>query len=123
MRTATLYEHAQVVEFKKRGMGEKGTWRLQSGGDLVLICQFAGKTLGTGGRPQQAVYISRHDVQVQLEGSRWLGKDGNANLTIGGAENKIQLKPEMLVRLESLLAGGPVTDVSPFANASGRVLT
>lgn len=117
MRTATLSEHAQIVEFKKRGMGEKGTWRLQSDGGLVLICQFADKTFGIGGRPQQAVYISRHDVQIQREGNRWLGKDVNANLSIGGTENKIQLKPEMLARLESLLTGVPVADLSSFANA------
>jgi hypothetical protein len=117
MRTASLSEHSQIVEFKKRGIGEKGTWRLQSDGDLFLICQFADKTFGIGGRPQQAVYISRHDVQIQREGNRWVGKNVNANLSIGGAENKIQLKPEMLARLESLLTGAPVAHISSFANA------
>ena len=78
VRTATLSEHPQIVEFKKRGLGEKGTWRLQSDGDLVLICQFAEKIFGMGGRPRQAAYISRHDVQIQREGNRWLGKDVNA---------------------------------------------
>jgi hypothetical protein len=107
MRTATLSEDAQVIEFKKRGIGEKGTWRLQPDGELLLLCQFADKTFGVGGRPQQAVYVSRHDLQIQLEGNRWLGKDVNANLSISGAENKIQLKPEMLARLEFLLTGGP----------------
>ena len=107
LRMATLSEHPQIVEFKKRGVGEDGTWRLQSDGDLLLICQFADKTFGIGGRPQQAAYIPRHDVQIQNEGNRWVGKDVNANLSIGGAENKIQLKPEMLTRLESLLAGAP----------------
>lgn len=123
MRTATLSDHAQIVEFKKRGIGEDGTWRLQSDGDLLLICHFADKTLGIGGRPRQAVYISRHNVQIQLEGNRWLGKDVNANLSIGGAENKIQLKSEMLKRLEALLTGVPVTDVSSFPTASGQSLT
>lgn len=118
MRTANLSEHAQIVEFKKRGVGEKGTWRLESDDDLILICQFGDKTFGIGGRPQQAVYISRHDVQIQLEGNRWLGKNVNANLSVGGAENKIQLKPEMLARLESLLAGVPISDISSFANPS-----
>ncbi len=107
MRTATPSAHAQIVEFKKRGMGEKGTWRLQTDGDLLLICQFADKTFGLGGRPQRAVYISRQDVQIEREGDRWLGKNVNATLSVGGAENKVQLKPEMLVRLESLLAGTP----------------
>jgi hypothetical protein len=107
MRTATLSENAQVIEFKKRGVGEKGTWRLQPDGDLLLLCQFADKTLGIGGRPQQAVYVSRHDLQIRHEGDRWLGKDVNANLSISGAENKIQLKPEMLARLEFLLTAGP----------------
>jgi hypothetical protein len=112
MRTATPSEHAQIVEFKKRGVGEKGSWRLQPEGDLLLICQFTDKTFGLGGRPQQAVYISRHDVQIQREGDRWLGKNVNATLSVGGAENKVRLKPEMLVRLESLLTGtpGPVTN-------------
>jgi hypothetical protein len=117
MRTATLSEHTQIVEFKKRGIGEKGTWRLQADGDLLLVCQFAEKTFGIGGRPQQAAYISRHDVQIQHEGSRWLGKNVNANLSIGGTENKIQLKPEMLVRLEAVLTGVPIADLSRFANA------
>jgi hypothetical protein len=117
MRTATLSEHPQIVEFKKRGIGEKGTWRLQADGDLLLVCQFAEKTFGIGGRPQQAAYISRHDVQIQHEGSRWLGKNVNANLSIGGTENKIQLKPEMLVRLEAVLTGVPIADLSRFANA------
>jgi len=108
MRTAMPSEHAQIVEFKKRGVGEKGSWRLQPDeGDLLLICQFADKTFGLGGRPQQAVYISRHDVQIQREGDRWRGKNVNATLSVGGAENKVQLKPEMLVRLESLLTGTP----------------
>jgi hypothetical protein len=107
MRTALPSEHVQIVEFKKRGVGEKGMWRLQPDGDLLLICQFADKTFGLGGRPQQAVYISRQDVQIQREGDRWLGKNMNATLSIGGAENKVQLKPEMLVRLESLLTGTP----------------
>jgi len=109
LRTATLSEHGQIVEFKKRGMGEKGTWRMQPDGDLLLICQFADKTFGIGGRPQQAVYISRRDVQIQNEGNRWVGKDVNANLSVNGAENKIQLKPEMLLRLESILTGVPTT--------------
>jgi hypothetical protein len=107
MRTATPSEHPQIVEFKKRGIGEKGTWRLQPDGDLLLICQFADKTFGLGGRPRQAVYISRQALQIQREGDRWLGKNINATLSIGGAENKVQLKPEMLVRLESLLTGTP----------------
>jgi hypothetical protein len=107
MRAAVPSEHVQIVEFKKRGVGEKGMWRLQPDGDLLLICQFADKTFGLGGRPQQAVYISRQDVQIQREGDRWLGKNMNATLSIGGAENKVQLKPEMLVRLESLLTGTP----------------
>lgn len=105
MRTATLSEHSQLVEFKKRGIGEKGTWRLQRDGDLLLVCRFADKTFGMGGRPQQAIYVPLHDVQIQLEGDRWLGKDVNANLSVGGANNKIQLKPEMLARLESMLTG------------------
>jgi len=105
MRKKAPSEHAQIVEFKKRGVGEKGTWRLQPDGDLFLICQFADKTFGLGGRPQQAVYISRQDVRIQREGDRWLGKNVNATLSVGGAENKVQLKPEMLVRLESLLTG------------------
>jgi len=117
MRTATLSEHTQIVEFKKRGIGKKGTWRLQPDGDLFLICQFADKTFGIGGRPQEAVYISRHDVQIHREGNRWIGKDVNANLSISGTENKIQLKPEMLARLETLLRGMPVADFSSFANA------
>jgi hypothetical protein len=114
MRTAAPSENAQIVEFKKRGVGEKGTWRLQPDGDLLLICQFADKTFGLGGRPQRAVYISRQDVQIQREGDRWLGKNVNATLSVGGAENKVQLKPEMLVRLESLLTGttGPVTNAN-----------
>jgi hypothetical protein len=114
MRTASPSEHAQIIEFKKRGIGEKGTWRLQPYGDLLLICQFADKTFGFGGRPQQAVYISRLDVQIQREGDRWLGKNINATLSVGGAENKVQLKPEMLERLESLLTGtcAPLTDAS-----------
>lgn len=116
MRTATPSEHLQIVEFKKRGMGEDGIWRLQPEGDLLLICQFANRTFGIGGRPQQAVYISRHDVQVRHEGNRWIGKDVNAILSIGGAENSIQLKPEMLARLESLLAGAPI-----HSNAAGAV--
>lgn len=106
MRTATLSEHPQIIEFKKRGVGEKGTWRLQPDGDLLLMCQFADKTFGIGGRPQEAVYIPRHEVQIQREGDHWLGKDVNAILSIGGAENKIQLKQEMVVRLETLLTGG-----------------
>ena len=105
MRTASISEHAQIIEFKKRGIGEKGTWRLQPDGDLLLICQFADKTFGFGGRPQQAVYILRRDVQIHHEGDRWLGKNINATLSVGGAENKVQLKPEMLARLESLLTG------------------
>jgi hypothetical protein len=105
MRTASTSEHAQIIEFKKRGIGEKGTWRLQPDGDLLLICQFADKTFGFGGRPQQAVYILRRDVQIHHEGDRWLGKNINATLSVGGAENKVQLKPEMLARLESLLTG------------------
>jgi hypothetical protein len=117
MRRATLSEHRQIVEFKKRGVGEKGTWRLQADGDLLLVCQFAEKTFGIGGRPQQAVYISRHDVQIQHEGSRWLGKNVNANLSISGTENKIQLKPEMLARLEAVLTGVPIADLSRSANA------
>ena len=114
MRTTTLSEHPQIVEFKKRALGEKGTWRLQCDGDFLLVCRFADKTFGMGGRPQQAVYVSRHDVQIHLEGDRWLGKDVNANLSVGGAKNKIQLKPEMLVRLESMLTGaaGDVTNAS-----------
>jgi len=111
MRTATPSEHSQIVEFKKRGVGEKGTWRLQTDGDLLLVCQFADRTFGIGGGPQQAVYVSRHDVQIQREGDRWLGKNVNATLSVGGAENKVQLKPEMLVRLESLLTS-PVTDAN-----------
>ena len=111
MRTATPSEHSQIVEFKKRGVGEKGAWRLQTDGDLLLVCQFADRTFGIGGRPQQAVYVSRHDVQIQREGDRWLGKNVNATLSVGGAENKVQLKPEMLVRLESLLTG-PLTDAN-----------
>jgi hypothetical protein len=114
MRTALPSEHAQIVEFKKRGVGEKGSWRLQPEGDLLLICQFADKTFGLGGRPQQAAYISRHDVQIQREGDRWLGKNVNATLSVGGAENKVQLKPEMMVRLESLLTGTP----GAFTNAN-----
>jgi len=55
MRTASISEHTQIIEFKKRGIGEKGTWRLQPDGDLLLICQYADKTFGFGGRPQQAV--------------------------------------------------------------------
>jgi hypothetical protein len=105
MRKSAPSEHAQIVEFKKRGVGEKGTWRLQPDGDLFLICQFADKTFGLGGRPQQAVYISRQDVRIQLEGDRWLGRNVNATLSVGGAENKVRLKPEMLVRLGSLLTG------------------
>jgi hypothetical protein len=114
MRTAAPSEHAQIVEFKKRGMGETGTWRLQPDGDLLLICQFADKTFGIGGKPRQAAYISRHEIQIQREGDRWLRKNVNANLFIGGAANKVQLKPEMLVRLESLLTGaeGAVTNAS-----------
>jgi hypothetical protein len=114
MRTVAPSEHAQIVEFKKRGVGERGTWRLQPDGDLLLICRFADKTFGFGGRAQQAVYVSRQDVQIQREGDRWLGKNVNATLSVGGAENKVQLKPEMLVRLESLLAGtpGPVTNAN-----------
>ncbi len=108
MGTATPSQHVQVVEFRKRGVGEDGTWRLQPEGDFLLICQFANKTLGMGGRPQQAAYIARHDVQVQHEGNRWVGKDVNANLSICGAENKIQIKPEMLARLESILTGAPI---------------
>jgi len=117
MRRATLSEHRQIVEFKKRGVGEKGTWRLQADGDLLLVCQFAEKIFGIGGRPQQAVYMSRHDVQIQHEGSRWLGKNVNANLSISGTENKIQLKPEMLARLEAVLTGVPIADLSRSANA------
>lgn len=105
MRTTTLSEHPQLVEFKKRGIGEKGTWRLQRDGDLLLVCRFADKTFGMGGRPQQSIYVPLHDVQIQLEGDRWLGKDVNANLSVGGANNKIQLRPEMLARLESMLTG------------------
>jgi hypothetical protein len=105
MRTAAPSEHAQIIEFKKRGVGEKGTWRLQPDGDLFLICQFADKTLGMGGKPRQATYVSRHDIQIQREGDRWLGKAVNANLSISGAANKVQLNPEMLLRLESLLIG------------------
>jgi hypothetical protein len=105
MRIANPSEDSFMIEFKKRGMGEKGTWRLQRDGELFLICQYADKTFGIGGKPQQAVYIPRHDVQIQREGDRWLGKDVNAILSVGGAENKIQLKAEMLVRLESLLSG------------------
>ena len=105
MRTASTSEHAQIIEFKKRGIGEKGTWRLQPDGDLLLICQFADKAFGFGGRPQQAAYILRRDVQIHHEGDRWLGRNINATLSIGGAENKVQLKPEMLARLESLLTG------------------
>ena len=114
MRATTLSEHPQLVEFKKRGIGEKGTWRLQRDGDLLLVCRFADKTFGMGGRPQQAVYVSPHNVQIQLEGDRWLGKDVNANLSVGGANNKIQLKPEMLSRLESLLTG--TAGAGPNAN-------
>jgi hypothetical protein len=109
MRTATASEHAQIVEFKKRGIGEKGTWRLQPDGDHLLICHFADKTFGLGGRPQQAVYISRQDIQIQHEGDRWLGKNVNAILSVAGVENKVQLKPEMLVRLESLMTGSAGT--------------
>lgn len=108
LRNANPSEHPQIVEFKKRGIGEKGMWRLQPDGDLLLLCQFADKTFGFGGRPQQAIYISRHDVRLQNEGNRWVGKDVNANLSIGGAESKVQLKPEMLARLESLLTGAPI---------------
>jgi len=122
MRSASLSEHSEIVEFKKRGMGEKGTWRLQSDGDLLLICQFAERTFGMGGRPQQAAYIPRRNVQVQLEGNRWLGKDVNANLSIDGAGVKIQLKAEMLARLEALLTGASSANVSSFANASGEFL-
>jgi hypothetical protein len=114
IRTASPSEHAQIVEFKKRGIGEKGTWRLQPDGDLLLVCQFAEKTFGLGGRPQQAVYISRQDVQIQREGDRWLGKNVNATLSVGSAANKVQLKSEMLMRLESLLTGTP----GPFTNAN-----
>jgi hypothetical protein len=110
MRTATPSEHPRIVEFKKRGIGEKGTWRLQPDGDLLLICQFADKTFGLGGRPRQAVYISRQALQIQRDGDRWLGKNINATLSIGGTESKVQLKPEMLVRLESLMTGAPVLD-------------
>ena len=119
MRTASTSEHGQIIEFKKRGIGEKGTWRLQPDGDLLLICQFADKTLGFGGRPQQAVYILRQDVQIQREGDRWLGKNINATLSFRGAENKVQLKPEMLARLESLLTGtsAPLTDAN-WVNAT-----
>lgn len=114
MRTATPSEHAQLVEFKRRGIGEKGTWRLQPDSDLLLICQFADKTFGFGGRPQQAVYVARQDVQIRHEGDRWLGKNVNATLFVSAAENKVQLKPEMLQRLEGLLTG-----TSPaIANAS-----
>jgi hypothetical protein len=105
MRTASLSEHAQIIEFKKRGIGEKGAWRLQPDGDHLLISHFADKTFGLGGRPQQAAYISRQDIQIQREGDRWLGKNVNAILSVGGVENKVQIKPEMLVRLESLLTG------------------
>lgn len=114
MRTTTLSEHPQIVEFKKRGIGEKGTWRLQRDGDLLLVCRFADKTFGMGGRPQEAVYVPLHNVQIQLEGDRWLGKDLNANLSVGGADNKIQIKPEMLARLESMLTGaaGAATSAS-----------
>lgn len=114
MRTASLSEHPQIIEFKKRGIGEKGTWRLQPDGDLLLICRFADKTFGFGGRAQQAVYISRQNVQIQREGDRWLGKNINATLYIGSAANKVQLKPEMLERLESLLTGtsAPRTDAN-----------
>lgn len=114
MRTASISEHTQIIEFKKRGIGEKGTWRLQPDSDLLLICQYADKTFGFGGRPQQAVYISRHDVQIQREGDRWLGKNANATLSVCGADNKVQLKPEMLARLESLLTGtsAPRTDAN-----------
>jgi hypothetical protein len=114
MRTASPSEHVQIIEFKKRGIGQKGTWRLQPDGDLLLICQFADKTFGFGGRPQQAVYISRQDIQIQREGDRWLGKNVNATFSVGGAENKVQLKPDMLARLESLLTGtsAPLTDAN-----------
>jgi hypothetical protein len=115
MRTASPSEGAQIVEFKKRGIGEKGTWRLQPDGDLLfLVCQFAEKTFGLGGRAQQAVYISRNDVRIQRDGDRWLGKNVNATLSVGSAENKVQLKPEMLMRLESLLTGSP----SPSTDAN-----
>lgn len=122
MRTRSPSEHAQIIEFKKRGIGEKGTWRLQPDGDLLLICQFADKTFGFGGRPQQAVYISRQDVQIQREGDRWLGKNINATLSVGGAETKVQLKPEMLTRLESLLTGtsAPLTDRNWLNATSAR---
>ncbi|HEX4426868.1 MAG TPA: hypothetical protein VH079_15825 [Terriglobales bacterium] len=119
MRTATTVEHAQLVEFKKRGVGEKGLWRLKPEGDLLLICQFADKTFGFGGRPQQAVYISRHDVRIQREGDRWLGKNVNTTLFVGGAESKVQLNPEMMVRLESLLTGTPGTATNATFRSEG----
>lgn len=112
MRKASPSEHAQIVEFKKRGIGEEGTWRLQPDGDLLLVCQFAEKTFGLGGRPQQAAYIARNNVQIQSEGDRWLGKNVNATLSVSSVENKVQLRPEMLMRLESLLTGTP----SPVTN-------
>jgi hypothetical protein len=119
MRTATPSMHAPIVEFKKRGLGKKGTWRLQPDGDLVLVCRFADKTFGLGGRPQQAVYVSRQDVQIQREGDRWFGKNVNAILSIGCAEDKVQLKPEMLARLESLLTG-PVTNANWLNGAPAK---
>jgi hypothetical protein len=109
MRTATPSDHGQIIEFKKRGIGEKGTWRLQPDGDHLLICRFADKTFGLGGRPQQAAYILRQGIQIQHEGDRWLGKNVNAILSVGGVENKVQLKPEMLVRLEAMLTGPAAT--------------
>ncbi len=82
---------------------------MQPDGDLLLICHFESKIFGFGGRPQEAIYISRDDVEVWDEGKHWIGKDVKANLSIGGAENKIHLKPEMLVRLEALLDGVTAT--------------
>ena len=107
LRIAKPGDNPQIVEFKNRGMGEKGTLRLQPDGELLLICKFADKTFGIGGKPEQAAYVRRQDVQIQNDGDRWLGKDVNATLLIMGGENKIHLKPEMLTRLEALLTGTP----------------
>jgi hypothetical protein len=107
MRTAKLPDSDQIVEFKKRGVSEKGVWRLQPADDYLLVCHFGEKTFGFGGRPQEAAYVSRREVHIQDEGARWIGKDVNATLSISGAETKIQLKPEMLARFESVLACAP----------------
>ena len=107
MRTGQPDASSGPIEFKLRGYGDStGAWRIKAEGGFLLLAWFSEKTFGFGGRVARLIWFVPSEVRLQREGDKWLSKDVNAKLILPNEELKIQIKPEMLDRLEAMLLPG-----------------